>query len=108
MSNKIEIWQLPDIGTRTARNPFNPNDPSYKIIAFLDFMGTATTEQIIGHVLGYFPDLGVGDVSMEIHRLARIGLIQKITLGSQEQGQEQGQGQGSYSTISSANANARV
>lgn len=75
----IQIWQLTDLGTRAARNPSNPDDPTYKIIGYLDFMGTATTGQIVDHVMGFFPELSYGDVSVELHKLARIGVIENAT-----------------------------
>lgn len=76
---ELRIWQLTELGTRAARNQFNPNEPTYKIMSFLDFMGTATTQQIADHVLSFFPELSYGDISVEIHRLARLGLVTEAT-----------------------------
>jgi hypothetical protein len=81
----IRIWQLTQLGTRAARNPSNPNDPIYKIISFLDFMGSATTEQISDHVLSAFPDLNYGDVSIALHKLARMGLVEDVSRAAKEQ-----------------------
>jgi hypothetical protein len=73
----IEIWQLTELGSRAARNPSNPTEPAYKIISFLDFMGTATTAQIVDHVSGFFPDVDPGEISMDVRKLARIGIVER-------------------------------
>ena len=84
----IEIWQLTELGTRAARNPSNPDDPTYKIIGYLDFMGTATTGQIVDHVMGFFPEMDYGEVKREINKLARIGVVENATKKAMGQGQQ--------------------
>lgn len=71
---EIRIWQLTDLGTRAARNPHNSNEPIYKIIAFLDQMGTGTTAQI-----AEYSGLDYGDVSVALHKLQRLGLAREVT-----------------------------
>jgi DNA-binding MarR family transcriptional regulator len=77
---EISIWQLTELGTRAARNPHNPDEPAYRIIAFLDQMGTGTTAQI-----AEYRGLDYGDVSVTLHRLARLGLAREITRESVQQ-----------------------
>ena len=87
----IRIYQLTELGSRAARGTSNPNEPAYKIISFLDFMGTATTEQIVDHVMGFFPEVSSSDVNRELHRLQTIGVVEEITRKGQQQGQESGE-----------------
>ena len=90
----IRIYQLTELGSRAARGTSNPNEPAYKIISFLDFMGTATTEQIADHVMGFFPDVNAGEISVELHRLQRIGVVEEITHKGQQGQEDQGQSVG--------------
>ena len=71
---EIRIWQLTELGSRAARNPSNPSEPAYRIIAFLDQMGTGTIAQI-----AEYSGLDYGDVSVLLHKLARLGLAREVT-----------------------------
>ena len=40
-------------------------------------MGTATTAQIVDHVSGFFPDVDPGEISMDVRKLARLGIVER-------------------------------
>ena len=43
----MKVWELTPAGTRLARTAGNPDTDRWRIVHYLDFVGRATTEQVV-------------------------------------------------------------
>ena len=70
----IEVYSLSPLGKSMARSVKNPNNNSWRIVHFLDGVGSASKDKIVEYC-----GIGVGEASMALIRLRNKHIIVEET-----------------------------